>query len=503
MSSLRERAAGVICVGFDGQTLETELRAQLRKTPFAGIILFGRNVKNVEQTRALTDLLRECFDRTAPIIAIDQEGGRVARIREGVVTIPSMMTLAATGNPDLALQAGEQIAHDLRRAGVNLDFAPVCDLATHGENIVIGARAFSDDPQTVTVFARALAAGLERGGIIPTFKHFPGHGSTATDSHLALPRVELDERALRTRDLIPFAALLPGARAVMTAHIVMTAFDAENPATHARRILTDLLRGELGFSGVCFTDCMEMDAIAKSVGTAQGALLALQAGADCVLISHRLDLALDAVERIVAAVEDGTLPRQRLDEAFARVQTLRAGLQSPVALDDPAPHPHIGDEIATAAVTLVRGEVPLQPARAVIISFEGVTTEGAQGTHAPARAASGPDSQVYALPLEPQPAEVDAVLEKIANQKNRTIVHARRAHVYETQAAAIDKILAAFPGALIVSMREPADIGRFASARNVLAVYGDEDPNVAALHRATFERGPQPGTLPVRWRAAR
>ena len=297
MTDIRALAAGVVCVGFQGTRISSDLEALLRKTPLAGLILFARNIESLEQTRALTDRIRELV--RDPILAIDQEGGRVARLRDKVEELPSMLAVAATGDPDLAERAGAQLAFDLRRAGLNVDYAPVLDLMLMRMNTVIGARAFGDDPEQVIRFGDAFARGLRSQGIVPTFKHFPGHGSTEVDSHLDLPAIDLDERTFRSRDLVPFARLLPGAEALMTAHIIVRSLDPEHPATLSPRILTDLLRTEIGFDGVCFTDCMQMDAIAKSVGPTEGAVLALLAGADCVLISHSTELAVEAVERIV------------------------------------------------------------------------------------------------------------------------------------------------------------------------------------------------------------
>ena len=495
-------AAGVLCVGLDGSIIDSNTQAALRSTPFAGIVLFARNVQTAVQARVLTDTIRECFAGCPPIIAIDQEGGRVARLRDGAVAIPSMMSLAAAGDCDLARLAGEQIAHDLRRIGANLNFAPVLDLATHANSTVIGARAFSDDPECVTAFGRALATGLEAGGIVATFKHFPGHGSTSTDSHLALPVVDAQEHALRSRDLRPFLALLPKARAVMTAHIVMKAFDPERPATLSHRLLTGLLRDEIGFTGVCFTDCMEMDAIAKTVGTAGGAVLALQAGADCVLISHRMELADEAIERIGEAVQAGTLPLRRLEEAFNRVQTLRRSLEEPIPLQSAPRHPQIGVDIAEAAVTQVRGRVPAQ-GRTVVISFQGVTTEGAQGMHVPGQPSVDAtfDMQQRIFPLEPSPQAITTLLDEIFPKYVRVIVLMRRAHLYAAQAAAVHRILQAAPDALLVSMLEPADIECFPAARNVLALYGDDTPNLVALRHIVADEAVARGKLPVRWRA--
>lgn len=502
--NVRDLAAGVICVGFDGLHVDDGLRDRLQSARLAGVILFARNVVSVEQTRALTDELRTCFE-TTPVLGIDQEGGRVARIRDGVVEIPSMMALAATGSTALARGAGEQTGADLRRVGVNIDFAPVLDLALHGANTVIGTRAFSDIPEVVAEFGAAFAAGLEDAGIVATYKHFPGHGATEVDSHLNLPVIDADEATVRARDLAPFTALLPAARAVMTAHIIVNAFDPHRPATNAKRLLTGVLREEIGFNGVCFTDCMQMDAIAKSVGTAGGAVLALQAGADCVLISHRFDLALESIDRIEAAVADGSLPLLRLQEAFERVQTLRASLSPPLALDTPAPHPGIGVEIGREAVTLIRGDIRARASECIAVSFEGTTTEGVQGTHAQHVSLRSYAAQLaeHPMPLEPQAAEVEALLHALREQNKRPILLSRRAHVYEAQAAAIACVLGEFPDAIVVSTREPFDIDLFAQAHNVVATFGDDAPSLAGLAAVLFEGAEPHGRFPVRWAAAR
>ena len=181
---------------------------------------------------------------------MDQEGGRVARVREGVAQLPSAMALGATGDLGLTEELGALLGRDLARLGISLDFAPVADLALEPASTVIGTRAYGDDPERVAAFASAFARGLERGGVAAALKHFPGHGATATDSHLALPRVALPAAALRARDLVPFARAVAerAASLVMTAHVVVEAFDRERPATLSPAVLTGLLREELGFA---------------------------------------------------------------------------------------------------------------------------------------------------------------------------------------------------------------------------------------------------------------
>ncbi len=497
MSDVRQLAASVVCAGFHGTSVNSELKTFLRDVPLAGVVLFGRNVETLAQVRALSDELRALLSQ--PIVAIDQEGGRVARIRDGVEEIPSALAIAAAcagaGSDDLAREAGEQVAFDLRRAGANVDFAPVADLALTRMNTVIGTRAFGDDPERVARLAGAFADGLERGGVAATFKHFPGHGSTSADSHLELPVIDADEAVLRSRDLIPFAALLPSASAVMTAHIVARAFDADRPATVSRRILTDLLRGELHFQGVCFTDCLQMDAIAKGIGSERAAVEALAAGADCVLLSHDLNLAARTVEGIAHAAERGELPLARLEEAAARVSRLRSTLKPPLPLEAPPPFPGIGNRIGLGAVTVIRGEL-WAGAADVAVSFESPTTEGAQGAHDRHAALSGYASvREIRAPLDPREEDVERVLAEICDE--RPIVLMRRAHVYAGQKSAVDRVLAAHADALLVSVREPFDAFDFPQARNVACIYGDDAPSIAGLAAVLFGGEPARGIFPL------
>src|SRR5580692_9686849 len=196
VSEVAEKARGIILTGL------TDLPTSRDHIDFAGYVLFSRNGSSVAQLRFFSDMLRaECLG-PPPIIAIDQEGGRVVRLHEGVEAIPSMMAVGAAGDLELAERAGEQTAFDLRRAGCTMDFAPVLDLALDSRNTVIGTRSFGVEPTQVAALGSAFGRGLNRGGILPCYKHFPGHGATAIDSHQALPIVDADETLLRERDLV-------------------------------------------------------------------------------------------------------------------------------------------------------------------------------------------------------------------------------------------------------------------------------------------------------------
>ena len=254
-----------MAVGFDGNCVAGAPLDELRAFAPGAIVLFGRNVASSDALRELVAALR-AVDTLPPLIAVDQEGGRVARIGEGVAQLPSAMAVGAAGDVDACERLGILLGRDLAQLGISVDFAPVADCALNAENTVIGTRAYARDPLAVGRFAGAFARGLEAGGVAAALKHFPGHGSTAVDSHLALPHVRIDEATFRSRDLLPFAAAISGeaAQIVMAAHVVVDALDAQHPASLSPRILTGLLRDELGFDGVIVTDCLEMAAIAAT-----------------------------------------------------------------------------------------------------------------------------------------------------------------------------------------------------------------------------------------------
>ena len=480
MTAIESLARGVILAGVYDDPANADVDG------FAGALLFARNGESVAQARQLTDALRSSSRDATPIVAIDQEGGRVARLRDGLAPMPPAMALGAAADLELAQRAGEQVAFDLRRAGVTLNLAPVLDLALDPRNTVIGTRSFGADPQRVADVATAFARGMERGGVQPCYKHFPGHGATAVDSHEALPVVECDEATLRARDLAPFAAVASSAGAMMSAHVTVAAFDPRRPATLSPRIMTDLLRGELGFTGALLTDCLEMGAVGDDPGSV--AVEALNAGADLLLFSHSVEGARKAARAIAAAVAGGTLAEARLREALARVQRLRLVVSAPLPMDAVAPHPEVGREIARRAVTLVRGIPELDPLVAAAIAFGG---------NVDALQREAPAIVTFALPLDPRNDEITRVLENVARTGRRPLVLARRAHLHDAQAAAIAAIVQRFPDAVVVSLLEPFDVPLFPYARHLLANYGDEPVSLGGLADVLFGGHLAGGVLPI------
>jgi beta-N-acetylhexosaminidase len=494
VTAIGEWSRGVVAAGFDGERLDPDLPLT------GGYVLFSRNATSPAQMRSLTDALRaRAGDDAPPLIAIDQEGGRVARLRQDVERMPSMMALGATGDVDLAGRAGEQTAFDLRRAGCTLDFAPVIDLALYPDNTVIGTRSIGADPVKVAALGKAFADGLERGGIVPCFKHFPGHGATPVDSHVALPVVDADAATLRRRDVLPFAAVAARAPAMMSAHAIFRAFDRWRPATMSTNLAVDLLRSELGFNGVLITDCLEMSAVAQSGETPRNAVAALSAGADLLLVSHSAGLAACVGSAIERAVSEGELSAQRLHEAYSRVMRLRRSVRPPIALDAYPPHPGVGREIARRAITLIRGMPHADPVASIVVSFETNLTDGINisAFKSASLRHEAPALEEIELPLEPSEPQLDRALDALSVSGRRPVLLARRAHLYDKQAHAIARLIEQYPDAVVVSTLEPFDLPLFANARHVLAAYGDDVASIGGLADVLFGGSPPAGRLPV------
>jgi beta-N-acetylhexosaminidase len=321
--------ARMFMAGFPGTAPDADFLALVDEGLF-GAILFKRNVEGAAQTAALCAEIKSRAGRPF-ILAVDQEGGRVARLRGPPYTeLPPMRVLGATGSEALAEQAGRLLAFELRAVGFDWDFAPVLDVDTNPANPVIGDRAFDRSPQTVARLGVALSRGLEAGGVASCGKHFPGHGDTSQDSHHTLPHLPHALVRLRQVELVPFRAYAEAKLAsLMTAHVLFDAIDPDVPATLSRPVLQGILREELGFEGVLVSDDLEMKAIADNYGIGEAAVLGALAGVDLFLVCHRAAVQREAIEAVVRAVEGGRLPKARVLEANARLDSLCARFAHP------------------------------------------------------------------------------------------------------------------------------------------------------------------------------
>ena len=390
-----------------------ELARALRKHQYGGVILFAMNIKEVGQTvRLIRDLQLNNAENTDVSVHIpyfmpvDEEGGAVLRLSFGTRMTGNMSIGAASENAeDNANMTGQVLGEEIAAVGFNVDYAPVVDVNNNPSNPVIGTRSFSDDPEVVSKLGLAYAEGLEENNIIPTFKHFPGHGDTDTDSHIGTPTVEKTYEQLKDTELAPFLfAVENGAEMIMTAHITYPLIDDEvtfpdgetkgvYPATMSKRIITDILRGDMGFDGVVVTDALEMDAI-RTAGLVEGeqdsteyrvniAEKVINAGVDILLLPLDLNSqeAADSydgyIEGLVKKVEEGAIPAERIDESVMRILELKGkyGILDAVPETDEleeaveyarqvvgsAEHHDAEKKIADEAVTLLKNENDILP----------------------------------------------------------------------------------------------------------------------------------------------
>ncbi|MEW2394790.1 glycoside hydrolase family 3 N-terminal domain-containing protein [Streptomyces sp. NPDC046862] len=324
--TLTRDALTVLQPGFLGTTAPDWLLRRLGEG-LASVGLFGRNIASPEQLAALTAELRaECEN---VLVAIDEEGGDVTRleVRTGS-SFPGNHALGAVDDVELTREVAHELGFRLAQCGVNLNWAPSADVNANPSNPVIGVRSFGADPDLVARHTAAYVSGLQAAGVAACTKHFPGHGDTAVDSHHALPRIDAAQSLLEARDVAPFrAAIAAGTKAIMSAHILVPALDGEHPATLSPRVLTDLLRKDLGYEGLIVTDGIEMQAIAATYGIGRGSALAIAAGADAICVGGGLaddETVRHLRDALVSAVRSGELPEERLADAATRVRELAA-----------------------------------------------------------------------------------------------------------------------------------------------------------------------------------
>jgi beta-N-acetylhexosaminidase len=351
---VRDDVGQLLWVGFQGTELPAALASRLDAGAYGAAILFRRNIRYVQDVADLAalvalnrDLHRKAPDGTPVLIAIDQEGGVVARVRAPATLWPPMMAHDRLGEADVevAEQVGLAVGRELRALGVDIDFAPVLDVHTNPANPIIGDRAFGRDAATVTRRALAFARGLDAAGVLACGKHFPGHGDTDTDSHLALPRIDHDWARLDSVELAPFkAAAAAGLPMVMTAHVVFGALDAERPATLSEQVITGLLRDRLGYRGVIVSDDLDMKAIAATMGADRAAVGAIRAGCDVVLLCCDEANQQLAEEGLIKAGEGDSELRRRIGESAERVRTMKRA-----HLANQAKHPAPGLEVVGSA----------------------------------------------------------------------------------------------------------------------------------------------------------
>ena len=505
---LRALIGQKLVIGFDGTEIPDELRELVRHYRIGNVILFRRNTDTAAQTRRLCAEIRELILKETgypPFIMIDEEGGMVTRMPRDIAPMPGNMAVAATGDPENAYTAARITARRLRRLGVNFNLAPVLDINSNPANPVIGVRSFGDTAERVITYASQAIRGYGEERFLCCGKHFPGHGDTATDSHLGLPRVGKTAEELRKTELKPFAAAVrEGIPAIMTAHILYPEIEPEAlPATMSRRIMTGLLREELGFEGLILSDCLTMNAIREHYGVGRGAAAAAAAGVDLRFVSHDPQLQAEAAETMLRAAESGAIGAAELQASAERILRYKAeyaDIPAENSAPDCAADRSAAETIARRAATLVSGT----PFRADSDTFFCGCRDYrlTQAMNDPGNAPSSPGylagifgGGFRTVGDDPDPEEIRETV-RAAQPYGKTVMLMLNAYLRPGQTALLRALAETGKPVIAAAMRAPYDLADLPENVIKLALYDLSDASLCAL--ADILRGaPCSGSLPV------
>ncbi|MFI6355726.1 glycoside hydrolase family 3 protein [Streptomyces sp. NPDC050743] len=456
--TLTRDALAVLQPGFDGTTAPDWVRRRLGEG-LASVALFGRNVVTEEQVTALTAELRA--ERDDLLVAIDEESGDVTRldVRTGS-SFPGNHALGAVDDPGLTRAVSRELGRRLAACGVNFDWAPSADVNANPDNPVIGVRSFGASTDLVARHTAAWVEGLQSTGVAACTKHFPGHGDTNVDSHHAVPRIDVDADTLYARELPPFrAAIAAGTRAIMSAHILVPALDPDRPGTLSRRILTELLRDELGYRGLIVTDGMEMRAISGTYGLEHGVVLAIAAGADAICVGGGLcdeGTVLGLRDALVAAVRSGELPEERLADAAARVRDLAAWTAGArAAASATVPDPEVGLVAARRALRVTRAGAAVPADKPVYVAQFEPARNIAVGDQTPWGVAAELERLLPGTVSGTFTGEGGGPQALAAADGRRIVAVVRDEHRHDWMRSALDTLLAARPDTVVVEMGLP------------------------------------------------
>ena len=494
--------------GFHGTALSEEFKSLVREYKIGNVILFLRNVESAAQVRHLCGeiqtLIREETGYPA-FIVIDQEGGIVSRLPDDGVTTPNAMTVAATASPENARIAAEITSRQLRGLGANFNMAPVLDVNTNASNPVIGVRSFGDDPREVARYGEAAVRAYNNAGMLCCGKHFPGHGDTAVDSHLGLPVIEKSIEELEQAELIPFRRCIEaGIPAIMSSHILFPQIEKNQvPSTMSRAVITDLLKKKLGFKGLIFTDCMEMQAIQQSFGTSNGVVAAFKAGVDLAELSSRIELMRETAKAVNEAAERSEFDMEEIRESVEKILEVKKSMILDVQpeLCGMPEDQKLVQEINRKAITCCQGALPAVDAHTFFCGCGNYR----------ASLAGNPEAKMAAFPMymaekfggggfevarNPEEPEIRAAVEASAPYE-RIVFATCSAHLYPGQLALAEALAATGKPLTIVTLRNPYDIPLLPDCACKIAAYDYSMPCFRALEEV-FRGGAMTGILPVK-----
>jgi beta-N-acetylhexosaminidase len=508
------RVAETLLPAFEGTTPPTEVLDRVQANPPAGFTLFAfDNVRDVSQVADLVAALQDANPSDLPLlIAADQEGGQLIALA-GTTNFPGNMALGAAGDPDLTERVGRAMGLEMLAMGVNLNYAPVADLNTNPANPSLGIRAFGDRPGPVAEHVAAYVRGLRSAGVLATLKHFPGKGHAQVDSHYGLPVITHDRARLESVELEPFkAGIAAGADLVMTGHFAIPGMTERDDiaSTLSRAVLTDLLRGDLGFDGAVITDAFDMGAIAQGAGQVIDAIAAIRAGVDLMLLKGEAQDRLEA--GLALANHRGIIPDTRLQDAVANTRALRsrvAGAGQPdISVVGSLEHTRLARETAQRSITLVKDEAGLLPLqlqptdRVVAIMPQPIDLTPADtssliepGLAAALRSHHGNVDEIV-VPQLPTDNDIAGVLAK-SRDYDVVVLGTISASLDTQQARLAGSLLGNDAPVVIISLRTPYDIVAFPTAPTYVCAYGVRRTSLDAAAACLFGSIPFTGRLPV------
>ncbi|WP_010677290.1 beta-N-acetylhexosaminidase [Bacillus timonensis] len=516
---LRKKVGQLMVVGFNGIVASDEIKELIREHHVGGIILFARNIGTPQDvlslTRELQQVAKDAGHEHPLLICIDQENGVVRRLGEGTTIFPGAMLLGATGDSNHAYQVGVATGKELKALGINWNLAPVMDVNNNPENPVIGVRSFGESAEKVSEFGRMAMKGMQESGVITTLKHFPGHGDTNVDSHLDLPVISHELERLEQIELKPFVdSIKAGADTVMSAHVYFPAIEDNPgvPATLSRKVMTGLLREKLGFDGVVTTDCMEMNAIANTIGTAKGGVEAIKAGVDLVMVSHHHHLQTQTMDAIVAAVESGDIDQAQIDGAVARVTRLKekycswneigsAKVPSFVGGEE---HQKLANDIYKQGITIVKnnGVLPLKDKRVLVVYSENKVTMGAEDRRYSSMFLGesikeiDKKAEVVELSNPATEKEIQEVAVK-AQQFDAVIVGTLTVKKGDSQTKLVEALGHTGVPIVVIAMRSPYDVAFLPEVQAYICTYEFPYPALKMVANAIYGLEQVTGELPV------
>lgn len=492
MLSLADKVGQVLMAGFAGLAAPAHILEWLAAGRIGGVYLFARNIESPAQIKRL---IAECRATAKhPImVGIDQEGGIVARLRDGFSESPGAMALGAAGDRHLAEDIAFMMGRELAALGINWNFAPVADIARNSDNPSVGARSVGRDPQLVGEIVAAQVHGFQRGGVAATVKHFPGLGNTVIDTHDAAATVSDSLSYLYEEDLLPFrAAFAADVGCVMLTHVIYEELDDKLPATLSPRIVDGLLRAALGYDGAVCTDCMEMKAITDAFSAGESAVLSLLAGVDMILFSHTRESQEAAYDALLRAATSGRITEERIDRATARIGALKRRFPPkdlPLEIVGSEAHRSLARGAARAGLVLVKrgAALPIAPSAEGLALIEFCSRQQRDSTdaEAPSRFAAYLSSRrprVNACLVDPAADAVGSAeaLIGVAGAADTVILVTRNAHLQPPQLALARLVCDKARKLILICARNPYDAGLITGADSVICTNGDSAPSIRA-----------------------